>query len=195
MSNTSPTQFNEDLCQQVRDGKLAIKNTDRSKLIELCNYIRPGSNVYGIAMYYWINSQDDSYTRNSDNKPNLPALPVSSFFTHSSTEGKEEDPTVKSDVEEKKEGDITRYPTDEETIEVYSGMFDNNQPQSFIEENNPQNFELKEAKELIKGSNEDLAIEVTARFAGKSGGKNGRWKEPMKKQFIDGALWMRERLK
>lgn len=59
------------------------------------------------------------------------------------------EPTVKSDVEEKKEGDITRYPTDEETIEAYSGMFDNNQPQSFIEENNPQNFELKEAKERI----------------------------------------------
>ncbi len=48
--------------------------------------------------------------------------------------------------------------------------------------------------EDYKGSDKDLAIEVVARFATMAGGSNGRWKGPMKKQFVDGALWMRERL-
>lgn len=48
--------------------------------------------------------------------------------------------------------------------------------------------------EIIKGSDKDLAIEVVARFAAKSGGRNGRWKDQMKQQFIEGAIWMRERL-
>lgn len=48
--------------------------------------------------------------------------------------------------------------------------------------------------EYYPGSDEDLAIEIIARFAAKSGGKFGRWKEPMKQQFIYGALWMKTRL-
>jgi hypothetical protein len=40
-----------------------------------------------------------------------------------------------------------------------------------------------------------LAIELIARFANVYGGRNGKWREPLKKSFIDGGLFMYNWLK
>ena len=49
-------------------------------------------------------------------------------------------------------------------------------------------------EKVIPGSDKDLAVEITARFASTSGGRNGKWKKPLQQSFIDGALWMKERI-
>lgn len=93
----------------------------------------------------------------------------------------------------------------EESIEALGYEFANGKTEEYLKEcwaalidkikSTPLPSKGQEGEaEIIKGSDKDLAIEVVARFAAKSGGRNGRWKDQMKQQFIEGAIWMRERL-
>lgn len=41
-------------------------------------------------------------------------------------------------------------------------------------------------------TDEDLAVEVVARFTGNYG-RNGRWSQRIKQAFIDGAMWAKEK--
>lgn len=91
--------FNEQLCQQVREGKLAIENTDKAKLPDLIHYIFPDDRqvVYGTSKFYF-----KSETRNGwcDSVIAVsPSAPVSDFYL----------PVVKGEYK-----DITGWNTKEE---------------------------------------------------------------------------------
>lgn len=77
-------KFNEDLCEQVRQGKLAIENTenDTSKLKELIAYIFPydkqvpeGFDVFYLSSYPNVFDWDSCMSLKT-----MPSRPVSDFF-------------------------------------------------------------------------------------------------------------------
>lgn len=78
--------YNQELCDKVRKGELAIENTDRQLTVQICEYIKPDSHIYGTAKYYWVNNISN-YIRNSDTKPALPYLPVSAFIESNPEDG------------------------------------------------------------------------------------------------------------
>lgn len=71
-------KFNESLVQQVREGKLAIENTDKDKITDLIAHIFPADiRTLGRTNYYWASS---SKTWTGDESTSIPSRPVSDFF-------------------------------------------------------------------------------------------------------------------
>ena len=86
--------YNEELCEQVRQGKLAIHNTDIDGITELVRYIFPGKFApTGKHSYYWAKESGEDwlcgYPVNT-----MPSRPVSDFLI----------PTPPDKVEGGKEG-------------------------------------------------------------------------------------------
>ncbi len=76
--------FNEELCQHVREGKLAIENTDYSRVEELLQHIF-GEDKKVFSMPYYESVDGEWYGLY---KSTLPVIPVKSFFTPTAAMGK-----------------------------------------------------------------------------------------------------------
>jgi hypothetical protein len=79
-------KFNEDLCEQVRQGKLAIENTDADRIIELMKYIFPRDAFFDTdSKFYYSEGHTKSNYWISDDFTDLPTRPVQDFFVPVST--------------------------------------------------------------------------------------------------------------